>query len=178
MNILLAGVPGVGKTTVMEKLAAMLPEPAGFVTAEVRDGGGRTGFMIRTFDGREAALARRQKGAGPRVGPYRVFLEGLETLGVGSIDAGISGEGVILIDEIGKMESKSPEFKAAVIRALDSGSNVVATLGVSNEPFLARVRKRPDVRVVEVTRANRDAMPAGLAALLRGGLERGDGLDG
>lgn len=166
----------MGKTTVMEKLAALLPGPAGFVTAEIREGGRRTGFKIITFDGREAPLARRQPGAGPRVGPYRVFLEGLETIVVDSIDAAISGRGVILIDEIGKMEAKSSAFRAAVIRALDSGSDVVATLGVSSEPFLAGVRKRPDIRLVEVTRANRDEMPAGIAAALSGGPERGEHL--
>jgi nucleoside-triphosphatase len=170
MNVLLTGEPGVGKTTVMETLAGLLSAPAGFVTSEVREGGRRTGFVIRTFKGEEAPLAKRQKGRGPRVGPYTVFLDGLESIGVKSIDAGISQAGVILIDEIGKMEAKSSAFRAAVLRALDSPSDVVATLGVSSEPFLASVRRRPDISLVEVTRSNRDDMPARIAAMLEGGL--------
>jgi nucleoside-triphosphatase len=171
MNILLTGKPGVGKTTVMEGLAALLPRPAGFVTSEVRERGRRTGFVIRTFDGEEARLADRGRGDGPRVGPYRVFLEGLDGIGVGAIDIGISQGRVILIDEIGKMEAKSPAFRSAVLRALEGPSDVVATLGISNEPFLASVRKRPDARLVEVTLSNRDDMPARVAAMLKGGLK-------
>jgi nucleoside-triphosphatase len=171
MNILLTGTPGIGKTTVMERLAELISRPSGFVTSEVRERGRRTGFVIRTLGGKEALLARREKGAGPRVGPYTVFLDGLESIGIESIDAGISGAGVILIDEIGKMEAKSSAFRAAVVRALDSPADVVATLGVSNEPFLVSVGKRPDIRLVEVTRSNRDDMPARIAAMLKGGVE-------
>jgi nucleoside-triphosphatase len=169
MNILITGVPGIGKTTVMEKLGGMLDRPAGFVTAEIRERGGRTGFSIRTFDGREAILAQRGKSPGPRVGPYTVFLDGLDSIGVHSIDIGIAEARVILIDEIGKMEAKSAAFKSAVNRALESDVDVVATLGVSAGPFLKSVRERPDVRLVEVTRSNRDELPARLVAMLESG---------
>jgi nucleoside-triphosphatase len=169
MNILITGVPGVGKTTVMEKLAGVLDRPAGFVTAEIRGRGGRTGFLIRTFDGGEAVLARKAKSAGPRVGPYKVFLDGLDSIGVRSIDVGISEARVILIDEIGKMEAKSSAFKCAVERALESDIDVVATLGVSAEPFLMSIRERRDVVLVEVTRSNRDGLPARLVAMLESG---------
>ena len=169
MNVLVTGVPGIGKTSVMEKLAGLLEHPAGFVTSEIREGGRRTGFSIRTFDGREAVLARRGRSAGPRVGPYAVSLEGLEGIGVEAIDIGIAESRVILVDEIGKMEAKSSAFRSAVIRALESESHVVATLGVSREPFLTSVRERADIRLVEVTRSNRDGLPARLAAMLGSG---------
>lgn len=169
MNILLTGVPGVGKTTVMEKLAGLIESPAGFVTSELREAGRRVGFTIRTFDGREGLLARREKSRGPRVGPYAVFLKGLDKLGVDAIRAGIESGSVILVDEIGKMEAKSSAFRSAVTEALESGCDVVATLGVSEEPFLREVRRRPDVSLVEVTRANRDRLPGEILAALGGG---------
>jgi len=42
--ILLTGLPGTGKTTVMEKLVERLRdlEPAGFLTREIRQAGSRT----------------------------------------------------------------------------------------------------------------------------------------
>lgn len=169
MNILITGAPGIGKTTIMQKLARTLDRPAGFVTVEIRGRGGRTGFSLRTFDGREAVLARKAKLPGPRIGPYTVFLDGLESIGVSSIEAGISEARVILIDEIGKMEAKSPAFKSAVNRALESEVDVVATLGVSAEAFLKSVRERRDVRLIEVTHSNRDELPARLVAMLDSG---------
>jgi nucleoside-triphosphatase len=131
MNILLTGVPGIGKTTVVEKL----------------------------------------------VGPYAVFLDGLDTVGVDAIRAGIATGSVILIDEIGKMEAKSSAFRTAVTEALESGCHTVATLGISGEPFLREVRGRRDARLVEVTRANRDRLPEAVFAALRSGHWRGDTLD-
>ena len=169
MNVLLTGVPGVGKTTVVMKLAGLIDRASGFITAEIRVRGRRTGFLIKTLDGREAVLAKRAATGGPRVGPYAVYLDGLDTIAVPAIDAGIQTSCVILIDEIGKMEVKSAAFRAAVTRALESGRDVVATLGVSGGPFMKSVRERPDISLVEVTRENRDGLPARLAELIGGG---------
>lgn len=169
MNILVTGAPGIGKTTVVEKLAGLIERPAGFVTTEIRRDGLRSGFAVRAFDGGEAVLARRDESPGPRVGPYRVLFEGLEDIGVASIDVGIEEGRVILIDEIGKMEAKSPAFRSAVLRALESRNDVVATIGVSREPFLRSVRVRGDVSLVEITRANRGDMPARLKKMLESG---------
>ena len=174
MNILLTGRPGIGKTTVMEKLALKLDSPSGFVTREIRERGRRMGFSISTFDGAEAVLARRGGAPGPRVGPYAVCLDGLEEIGVCSIDVGISRQGVILIDEIGKMESKSAAFRKSVEKALDSGSDVVATVGVSNDSFLKQVRSRPDLCIMEVTLANRNELPGLVLEMLESGRKRGN----
>jgi len=45
-KILLIGPPGCGKTTIVQKLAKMLSGAAGFLTAEIREEGGRKGFRL------------------------------------------------------------------------------------------------------------------------------------
>ena len=57
--LLLTGVPGVGKTTIVSKVAAGLSgrRNRGFVTDEIREGERRVGFEIRTFGGKTRTLA-------------------------------------------------------------------------------------------------------------------------
>jgi nucleoside-triphosphatase len=54
-HILITGLPGVGKTTLIRGLATRLAkyDPAGFYTEEIRDSQGkREGFRIVTLSGR------------------------------------------------------------------------------------------------------------------------------
>jgi nucleoside-triphosphatase len=58
-NILITGPPGIGKTTVIKKLAEELRPfgPAGFYTAEIRVKGIRKGFELIGLDGRKGLLS-------------------------------------------------------------------------------------------------------------------------
>ena len=71
-----------------------------------------------------------------------------------------------MVDEIGKMESLSPRFAAAVRAALDSPVPVLGTIARSGGALIAEVRRRPDVTLVDVTPENRDALPAKIAGML------------
>jgi nucleoside-triphosphatase len=68
-RILLTGPPQCGKTTVVQKVAALWPgQAAGFLTREVRRAGRRLGFEIVTLNG-DAALLSHVDFPGPhRVG--------------------------------------------------------------------------------------------------------------
>jgi nucleoside-triphosphatase len=58
--LLLTGVPGVGKTTVLRRLKGRLTgrRIRGFLTDEIRSQrGNRLGFQLETLDGRTARLA-------------------------------------------------------------------------------------------------------------------------
>jgi nucleoside-triphosphatase len=67
---------------------------------------------------------------------------------------------VYLIDEIGKMECFSARFVAATRRLLDGGRLVVATVALRGGGFIEEVKRRPDVELRNITRSNRDGMPA------------------
>ena len=64
-----------------------------------------------------------------------------------------------LIDEIGKMECHCPQFVATMRRLLGEPIPLVATIALRGGGFIAEVKQRPDVQIVEVTQGNR-AIPA------------------
>lgn len=161
--LLLTGAPGVGKTTVIRHVAEKLPNIrlGGFYTEEIRVGGSRQGFRLVGFDGSERVLAHRHLPA-PRVSRYGVAVAALDGAVAALLDPDAAE--VFLVDEIGKMECLSGRFIAAMRRLLDSGRVVVATVALRGGGFIADVKRRSDVTLWEVTRANRDALPAEVLA--------------
>jgi nucleoside-triphosphatase len=157
--LLLTGVPGIGKTTVIRRAAAALDERRvkGFTTAEIRSGGQRVGFALETFDGRSTVFAHVDIRSPPRVGKYGVDVGALDQL-VHSALAPHAAQ-VYLIDEIGKMECLSSRFVKAVTTLLDSAALVVATIAARGGGLIEDARRRPDAELWTVTRANRDGLP-------------------
>jgi nucleoside-triphosphatase len=174
MNVILTGVPGVGKTTLIEAVARSLGDRAGGVlTREIREGGRRTGFAIESLDGERRILASRHLKQGPRVGPYRVDVRMLEILGVGAVRRALERRQALVIDEIGKMELISPAFKAIILVALESDLPTIATMGISAHAFMDGVRKRPDVEIVRVTEVNRGPLKESVLEMVRSALSVG-----
>jgi nucleoside-triphosphatase len=175
MKILLFGAPGVGKTTIICRLARALRgrfRVGGFFTEEIRGGDGRReGFRVETFLGAEKAVLahRAARGLAPRVGRYGVDVPGFEAL-LEQAFAPAERVDVYLIDEIGKMECFSEKFVRAVEAAFRSGCPVVATVAKKGAGFIAEVKARPDVELREVTPANREDLPERLLAALEAAL--------
>ncbi|MEV5549630.1 nucleoside-triphosphatase [Streptomyces sp. NPDC052309] len=167
-RILLEGRPGVGKTTAVRRLAALLRtrEAVGFTTEEIRQAGTRVGFALETLSGRRSVLAHRDFPGPTRVGRYGVDLSVMERLALPSLRPAAPGR-LVLIDELGRMELACAPFRDAVRALFDSAAgDVVATVQARPDPFTDALKQRPDVEVVHLTPANRDGMPEALAARL------------
>jgi nucleoside-triphosphatase len=166
-TLLLTGRPGVGKTTVLVKVAQLLVgrSVAGFYTREIRDATGRRrGFKGVSFAGGEdRVIAATDLPGGPRVSRYGVDLEALDRL-VEEALAGVGEAEVVLLDEIGKMECLSHRFVRAVEGLLAGDGPLVATVAASGGGFVADVKARSDVEVREITRDNRDEQPGRIHA--------------
>jgi nucleoside-triphosphatase len=67
---------------------------------------------------------------------------------------------VLVIDEIGKMELLSPAFREVVLAGLDGPKSVLGTVTTARIHWVDAVKSRPDVTLMEVTLANRSALPA------------------
>ena len=72
-----------------------------------------------------------------------------------------------LIDEIGKMECHCPQFIEAIRRLLEGPLPLVASIALRGGGFIAEVKNRPDVQVVEVTQGNRDTLPGQIVAWVK-----------
>jgi nucleoside-triphosphatase len=161
-SLLLTGQPGVGKTTIIRAVVARLGMSAGgFCTEEIREHGRRTGFRVMSLDGTTGILASASVSGPYRVGKYSVHLDDLEEVGVNAVWEAVEHPdvSVVVIDEIGKMELLSPAFRHAVLAALDSPKSVLATVMARSEPWVDAVKARPEVTLIEVSRANREALP-------------------
>jgi nucleoside-triphosphatase len=157
----------VGKTTCIERLLERLEAQAfGFFTREVRLEGRRVGFDIETLDGRRGILARDGLESPYRVGRYGVDLESFESLALPALEEGLEKGRLLIIDEIGKMELYSRAFRGLVERAFAGPNPVVATIMIGNPPFIRRLKAHPQARLIEVTRSNREAIPARVASWL------------
>jgi nucleoside-triphosphatase len=168
VRLFLTGVPGVGKTTLIRAVAKQLDgiTCAGFYTEETRKGGERTGFRIVTLDGREGILATlgRQK---PTVGKYSVHVEEFEKLVLPELDPAKTPADLYVIDEIGKMELLSRQFRKAIIELLAQSTNLLATISKKGDGFVDQIKRRRDLEVIEVTQKNRDDLPEELARKIK-----------
>ncbi|MGW0733946.1 nucleoside-triphosphatase [Streptomyces sp. NPDC002851] len=169
-RILLEGRPGSGKTTVVRRLTALLPTRSaiGFTTEEIRQGGTRTGFALETLeDGQRAVLAHVDFPGPPRVGRYGVDLGVMERLALPPLRSAaadpVPGQ-LVVIDELGRMELECTAFRDTVRTLFESGIDIVATVHAKSDPFTDALKRRGDIDLVVVTRANRDALPEDLAA--------------
>lgn len=159
--LLITGAPGVGKTTVLRRVAEGLGgiRPCGFYTEELREQGVRRGFRLVGFDGSQGIIAHVDIPHRQRVGKYGVDVAALECL-AGATLALHEDCAVYLVDEIGKMECLAPGFVTAMRALLASGRPLVATIGRTGSGFIAEVKARRDVELWEVTHGNRDSLPS------------------
>ena len=144
-------------------IGGMIDEPVG-------DGRHKTGFTVRDLaTGETAVFASTEIESKVMVGKIGVDLSKLEEIGVKAIRDACQKCDIIVIDEVGKMEVESQLFIDAVKEALDADKPMIITLHKkSRNPLLQDIRRRDDVRILEVTPTNRNILPYKIVRLMSG----------
>ena len=164
--LLLSGAPGVGKTTVVRRLARVLEGKrlGGFYTEEVCERGVRRGFRLVSLAGAERVIAHVDFPKHHRVGKYSVDVAAVdEAAALLKPDASTD---VVVVDEVGRMECLSARFVAAVRALLAGTTPVVATVAIRGGGLIAEVKESRACVFCEVTHGNRRTLPDRIAAWL------------
>ena len=170
----ITGIPGSGKTYTLLRVLEMLQDTeykiGGMVNEPIVDGRHKTGFTVRNLlTGEKEVFASTEIESRTMVGKIGVDLEKLDAVGVKAIEQAIEECDIIVIDEIGKMEVESEAFVEVVKKALDAEKPMIITLHKkSRNPLLQDIRRRDDVRILEVTPTNRNILPYKIVRLMNG----------
>lgn len=165
---LLTGRPGTGKTSLIKQAVAETAVKAGgFYTEEIRSQGVRQGFRLVTLDGQSTILAHIDIQSPYCVGKYGVDIDALDRVGVSALRRAAQQCELVVIDEIGKMELFSANFRESVLQIIDSGRRLLGTIMLSPNPWADAIKHRHQVELVPVTRNNYNQMLAGLRQWLK-----------
>ena len=170
MHVFLQGPKNIGKSTVILKTLDLLntiaPSPlslGGFFTWN--SGEAAPHIYMRPAgakrEGGAVLLARWDHVAGRLECDIRVF----EEAGT-SILANSDSADLIIMDELGFLESSAHKFKRAVLNALSGKVPVLGALRLGDVPWHRDIKGNPDVTVFDVCEENRSALPQELAKLL------------
>ena len=151
---LLTGRPGTGKTSLIKEVAAQMKgRVGGFYTEEIRTHGIREGFRLVTLNRESTILAHINIHSPYRVSKYGVDIDNLDRVGVSALYKAAEECDLVIIDEIGKMELFSANFREAVLQIIDSGKRVLGTIMLNANPYADAIKRRPQVNLITVTRA-------------------------
>ena len=158
-HLFLTGAKGVGKSTLLQ---ALLAEKAG------RRGGFRTVKASGILSDRTTLhILSRETGLSPSPDNY-LFTCGdpqtydpaaFDRLGIVALQDAEHAD-YLVMDELGPHETEATFFCRRVSELLDGPLPVYGVLQRADSEFLRDIAKRDDVRIVEVTRENRDQLLA------------------
>ncbi len=171
-NILIVGDPHVGKSTLLKRIIADIPpeKKCGFVTNEVTDDGRRIGFEIETSFGEKKLFASHDlySRAAVRHHLYGVDIEAFEVLSEKVHSRWRRGM-LLYLDEVGEMQLHSEKWRDTFLLPCLGYRPMTCLATISSAPrsFLHELRRhRDDVILIELTKDNREAQYAFIAALL------------
>lgn len=165
MKILLCGDVNSGKSTMIEKLVADMGQaPRGYITVRCPAGADGKSYVYlydvasppeNTADA-QVIMSISDEG----IERHPEYMDSLAASYLRDIPEG----SLVVMDEIGTLESAAPEFQREVMRILSGNYSVFAAVKAQNTEFLRAVRRHPDCELYIITPENRDDLYAQIKA--------------
>lgn len=173
MHIFLTGEIQVGKTTVITKTLAQLNiNYGGFITyfGSDRASEDRLLYMSSAQEPHsfnvENGVVCFKEGCLPEV-----FTEKFNTMGVELIRSARVNSKLMIMDECGSFEEDAFKFQKEIIKTLDGNKPVFGVMKLASGGWTDLLRNHNNVRLITVTRENRDDLPKIFANCLDDGFK-------
>ena len=174
MHVFLQGPKNIGKSTVIAKtLDIIMAETplklGGFITWN----GGKSDphvYMRQAcsdMEGESYCLANYDIVKGGLISNISVF----ENEGVSILDESTDAD-LIIMDELGFLESSAPMFRKTILNVLAGGVPVLGVLRLGDVPWHADIKQNPMVSLYDVSKNNRDDLPRELAGVMQRNLDK------
>ncbi len=160
MHVLITGPRGIGKSTLISKIITELNQPVwGFYTQkdtlQFRETFGNPVYIFPAGEPRLQTAANivgycNEQRSHPIPEHFDLFarahLHNPPT------------DRLIVMDEIGSMESKATEFRDSILRILDGPTPVLAAVKDKDTAFLMQIRNHPGCKCFYISEKNRDTL--------------------
>lgn len=155
----------MGKSTLVQRLLTALALPsAGFYTKKEQN-------RVYLYAAAEQPPIRTEGSCAAIMRPdgWEVCSSVFDTLGASLLRQPPAGH-IVVMDELGRLESTAQAFCAAVLQTLDGDAPVLGVVKpLANTPFLRAIHTHPKVRLFPVTEDNRNALFSQILGLLKTG---------
>ena len=150
MKILLTGQPKIGKTEVIRGFRTIYRDKtAGIITHALWDSEGhRDGFEAETMSGEKKLFAHKSLITSSYIvkNKFHVDVAAIDTFIIPEIKKEAhNANAVIIVDEIGRMQSFSAAFLQTVAELLSSEASVLATIVHDPEPWSLSFKSHPEI---------------------------------
>lgn len=174
MHTLIVGERGVGKSTLIRRVLAEVDRPLfGFETKkETALATEEKGSPVYIYDaGKEHTHAEENLLGWCKNKRFGTLTESFDRYAP-KLREPVPAGSIILLDELGFMESSSEAFCSAVLALLDGDVPVIAAVKCKDTPFLQAVRSHPNAKCFWIDEQNRDALFDEVLPFVKQQLER------
>lgn len=157
-HALIVGPRGVGKSTLIQRVLKELDKPVfGFETKKEEElADAQSGSPVYIYDAGKPHRQTPENLVGHCGKDGFHTIQGAFDRYAGKLRTPVPEGHIVLMDEIGFMESRENGFCRAVLSLLDGSAPVIAAVKDKEFPFLETVRSHPNCRCFYITEENRD----------------------
>ncbi len=158
MHCLIVASPGVGKSTLIRRVLEELDRPVfGYVTRKERHEWDETlGHPIYIYPAGQPERRSGENLVGHCKDRRPTIYAEVFCRFAPHLWEPVPSDGVIILDEIGFMESASPAFCDGILHLLDGDIPVIAAVKDKDTEFLRRIRNHPKAKCFPLTESNRE----------------------